>query len=210
MRRLISSTFLSLDGVMQAPGGEGEDPSGGFDLEGWSVTYWDERMGEIMGAAMSQPFDLLLGRRTYDIFAAHWPRVSEAEGGGPINRATKYVVSTGLRQEATDWPTTVVLESTDVGAAIRELKAGEGPEIQVHGSANLLQTLSGAGLIDEYRVWTFPVVLGKGKRLFEAGVPSAGLQLTSHEVSTTGVTIATYQPVGAVPIGTFGLDGPVE
>ncbi|HEV2527074.1 MAG TPA: dihydrofolate reductase family protein [Thermomicrobiales bacterium] len=210
MRRLISSTFLSLDGVMQAPGGKGEDPDGGFDLEGWSVTYWDERMGEIMGAAMAEPFDLLLGRRTYDIFAAHWPRVSEEEGGGPINRATKYVVSRSLRQEDTDWATTVVLGGSDAVVAIRELKAGEGPEIQVHGSANLLQTLNSAGLIDEYRIWTFPVVLGKGKRLFELGVTPAGLQLASHEVSTTGVTIATFTPAGPVPMGTFALDADAD
>lgn len=210
MRRLATNTFVSLDGVMQAPGGEGEDPSNGFDLEGWSVTYWDQRMGEVMDGVMTEPFDLLLGRRTFDIFAAHWPRVSDEDGGGPLNRATKYVVSRTPGTVPTDWATTVPLGGADAVAAIRDLKAGDGPEIQVHGSADLLQTLIAHGLVDEYRVWTFPVLLGRGKRLWGEGTVPAGLELVGSETFSTGVTMATYRPAGAVPIGTFRLpDEPV-
>ena len=203
MRRLTVNTFLSLDGIMQAPGGAGEDPSGGFDLEGWSVTYWDETMGEVIGAAMTPPFDLLLGRKTYEIFAAHWPLVPESEGGGPINAATKYVVSTTLKDLS--WGPSELI-GDDAVTAIRQLKEGDGPDIQVHGSSDLLQTLIGAGLIDEYRVWTFPVLLGKGKRLFGDGTIPAGLRLTGVTTATTGVIIATYAPAGDVPIGTFALE----
>jgi dihydrofolate reductase len=206
MRKLIVSTFLSLDGVMQAPGGPGEDPSGDFDQEGWSVNYWDERMGQIMIEFMGgAPFDLLLGRKTYEIFAAHWPRASEEEGSGPLNRATKYVVSTTLASAG--WPPSVLIKE-DVVEQIARLKQGDGPELQVQGSSRLIQTLIAHDLIDEYRLMVFPLLLGKGKRLFGDGVIPAGLRLVDTKTSTTGVIIATYERAGGIEHGTFALDQP--
>lgn len=206
MRKLIVSTFLSLDGVMQAPGGDGEDDSGGFDQGGWSVNYWDERMGEIQTDFMgSRGFDLLIGRKTYEIFAAFWPHASEEEGAGPLNRATKYVVSTTLA--SADWDPSVLI-GQDVVARINRLKGEDGPELQVHGSSQLIQTLIKHNLVDEYRLWTFPVLLGKGKRLFGDGVIPAGLRLVDTKMSTTGVIIATYERAGAINHGTFAHDQP--
>jgi dihydrofolate reductase len=202
MRRLIASTFLTLDGVMQAPGGPGEDDDGAFACGGWSVNYWDQRMGEIMGAAMSVPFDLVLGRRTYDIFAAHWPHADEAEAK-PLNDATKYVASRG--RPALGWENSVLLDE-DAAAGISALKQQEGPELQVHGSGNLLQTLIRNDLVDEYRLWIFPVVVGSGKRLFAEGAIASGLTLVSSTVSTTGVFIGTYQPAGELVTGSFALE----
>lgn len=203
MRRLVVNTFVSLDGVMQAPGGPGEDDSGGFALGGWSVTYWDDRMGEVMGEVMSAPFDLVLGRRTYDIFAAHWPRVSDEEGGKPLNDATKYVASRG-RPELT-WATSFLIEG-DVVAGITALKNEDGPELQVHGSSDLLRTLVRNRLVDSYRVWVFPVVLGSGKRLFADDATPTGLTLVGSVVSTTGVVISTYEAGGEIEIGSFELE----
>src|SRR5688572_28990829 len=164
MRKLFVTTFLTLDGVMQAPGGPGEDEDGGFELGGWSVNYWDELMGEVMGETMGKPFDLLLGRKTYEIFAAHWPHASEADGAKPLNDATKYVASRTLRGPL-EWQNSVLLEG-DVAEAVAALKQDDGPEIQVHGSANLLQTLLRHQLVDEFQILTFPVVVGSGKKLF--------------------------------------------
>jgi dihydrofolate reductase len=200
MRELIVSTFLSIDGVMQAPGGPGEDDTGGFAHGGWSVNYWDDRMGEVMDAALGEPFDLLLGRRTYEIFAAYWPNVPEEEGGKPLNDATKYVASRG--RPDLSWKESVLLEG-DAADAVAELKRGEGPELQVHGSANLIQTLIRNSLVDEYRLWLFPLVLGAGKRLFADGTIPAGLELVDSTVSTTGVIIGTYRPAGEIETGTF-------
>jgi dihydrofolate reductase len=206
MRKIIVSTFLSLDGVMQAPGGPGEDPSGGFTLEGWSVNYWDEMMGQVMGEAMSKPFDLLLGRKTYEIFAAHWPHAPEEEAA-PLNNAHKYVVSTTL--ERADWQHSTIIRS-DVVDQIRRLKEDDGPEIQVHGSSGLIQTLLAHDLVDELRIWTFPVVLGHGKRLFGSGAMPTGLRLVDAKTSTTGVTIAAYERAGAITTGTFALEQPSD
>jgi dihydrofolate reductase len=203
MRELIVSTFLSLDGVMQAPGGPGEDDTGGFAHGGWSVNYWDDRMGEVMDAAFGEPFDLLLGRRTYEIFAAYWPNVSEEEGGKPLNDATKYVASRG--RPDLSWKESVLLEG-DAADAVADLKRGEGPELQVHGSANLIQTLIRNSLVDEYRLWLFPLVLGAGKRLFADGTIPAGLELVESTVSTTGVIIGTYRPAGEIETGTFARE----
>jgi dihydrofolate reductase len=200
MRELIVSTFLSIDGVMQAPGGPGEDDTGGFAYGGWSVNYWDDRMGEVMDAAFGEPFDLLLGRRTYEIFAAYWPNVPEEEGGKPLNDATKYVASRG--RPDLSWKESLLLEG-DAADAVAELKHGEGPELQVHGSANLIQTLIRNSLVDEYRLWLFPLVLGAGKRLFADGTIPAGLELVDSTVSTTGVIIGTYRPAGEIETGTF-------
>jgi dihydrofolate reductase len=200
MRKIIVNTFLSLDGVMQAPGGAGEDPSGGFDLEGWSVNYWDEAMGQRMGELMGSPFDLLIGRKTYQIFAAHWPQASEEEAAGPLNRATKYVVTNTL--ERADWGPSQIIRG-DAVAQIQRLKQGDGPELQVHGSSNLLQTLIKHSLVDQFNVMIFPVVLGHGKRLFGDGAIPAGLRQTSSRTASTGVIMATYEPAGAIQVGTF-------
>ena len=200
MRRLIVSTFLTLDGVMQAPGGPGEDDSGGFAQGGWSVNYWDEQMGEVMGKAMSTPFDLVLGRRTYDIFAGFWPNAPEEAGGKPLNDATKYVASRS--RPALEWSNSVLIEG-DAAEGIAALKQGDGPELQVHGSGNLIQTLLRHDLVDEYRLWVFPVVIGSGKRLFSDGTVPAGLKLVGSTVSSTGVVIGTYEPAGEIVTGSF-------
>ena len=207
MRKILVNTFLSLDGVMQAPGGPGEDPSGGFELEGWSVNYWDAFMGQRMDETMGKPFDLLLGRKTYEIFAAYWPRATAEQGGVPLNKATKYVVTTTL--ERADWQPSHLITG-DVVSQLRRLKAQDGPELQVHGSANLLQTLIKHELVDQYRLWIFPVLLGRGKRLFGDGVIPAGLRLVDSTTSTTGVIIATYEPAGAITTGSFALEPPTE
>lgn len=203
MRKLIVSTFLTLDGVMQAPGGPREDGSDGFTHGGWSVNYWDEQMGQVMSESMSAPFDLVLGRRTYDIFAAHWPRAIDDPAAKPLNDATKYVASRS--QPALEWINSVLIEG-DVAVGIAAIKAEEGPDLQVHGSANLIQTLLQHGLIDEYRLWIFPVVLGSGKRLFADGAVPVGLKLVDSTVSTTGVVIVTYQPASEIVTGSFELE----
>jgi len=203
MRELIVSTFLTLDGVMQAPGGPEEDESGGFAYGGWSVHYWDELMGQVMTEAMSIPFDLVLGRRTYDIFAAYWPHAPEEAGAKPLNEATKYVVSRS--RPTLEWGPSVLIEG---GAAegIAALKKEDGPELQVHGSGNLIQTLMRHNLIDQYRLWVFPLVIGSGKRLFADGTIPSGLKLLDSKVSTTGVVIGTYEPAGEIVTGSFAPD----
>src|SRR5271154_952608 len=163
MRKLIVNTFLTLDGVMQGPGGPGEDDSGGFGYGGWSVNYWDEQMDQVMGAAMSTPFALVLGRKTYDIFAAYWPDAPDEAGGKLLNEATKYVAS--RRRPALEWGNSVLIEG-DAAEGVAALKGEDGPELQVHGSGNLLQTLLRYNLVDQYRLWIFPVMIGSGKRLF--------------------------------------------
>jgi dihydrofolate reductase len=203
MRELIVNTFLTLDGVMQAPGGPGEDDSGGFAFGGWSVSYWDERMGQVMGEAMSTGFDLVLGRRTYDIFAAYWPHASDEAGGKPLNDATKYVASRSHR--ALEWGPSVLIEG-DAAEGIAALKKDDGPELQVHGSGNLIQTLLRHDLVDRYRLWVFPLVIGSGKRLFSDGTIPSGLKLVDSQVSTTGVVIGTYEPAGEIVTGSFALD----
>ena len=200
MRKLIVSTFLTLDGVMQAPGGPGEDDSGGFAYGGWSVSYWDDMMGQVMGEAMSVPFGIVLGRKTYDIFAAYWPTAPEEAGGKPLNEATKYVASRS--RPALEWRNSVLIEG-DAAEGIAALKKEDGPELQVHGSGNLIQTLLRRGLVDQYRLWVFPLVIGSGKRLFSDGTIPAGLKLTDSKVSTTGVVIGTYEPAGEIVTGSF-------
>ena len=203
MRKLIVSTFLTLDGVMQAPGGPEEDDSGGFAHGGWSVNYWDDRMGEVMGAAMSVPFDLVRGRKTDDIFAAYWPHASEEQGAKPLNDATKHVASRS--RPTLEWRNSVLIEG-DAAEGIAALKEQDGPELQVHGSGNLVQTLLRHGLVDEYRLWFFPVVIGSGKRLFADGTVPAALRLVDSQVSTTGVVMGRYEPAGEIVTGSFALD----
>ena len=204
MRKLIVGTFLTLDGVMQAPGGPGEDEEGGFEFGGWSVNYWDDKMGQIMGDWMSQPFDLLLGRKTYEIFAAHWPHATDDPGAKPLNDATKYVASRG--QPTLTWSNSVLIPEADAADGVARLKQEDGPELQVHGSANLIQTLIRNDLVDEYRLWIFPVVIGSGKRLFAEGAIPRSLRLIKSETSTTGVVIGTYEPAGELVTGTFALE----
>ena len=203
MRKLIVSTFLTLDGVMQAPGGPGEDDSGGFAHGGWSVNYWDDRMGRFMDEAMSVPFDLVLGRKTYDIFAAHGPHASDEAGAKPLNDATKYVASRG--RPTLEWSNSVLIEG-DAAEGIAALKKEDGRELQVHGSANLIQTLLSHNLVDQLRLWVFPLVIGSGKRLFSEGTIPSGLKLVYNKVSTTGVVIGTYEPAGEIVTGSFALD----
>jgi dihydrofolate reductase len=203
MRLLTVQTFLTLDGVMQAPGGPGEDDSGGFAHGGWSVNYWDEQMGQVMDEALSAPFALVLGRRTYDIMAGHWPHAPEEAGARPMNEATKYVASRG--QPRLEWSNSVLI-GPDVADRLAALKQQDGPELQVHGSGNLIQTLLRHHLVDRFRLWIFPVVIGSGKRLFAEGTVPSGLRLVDSTVSATGVMMATYEPAGGIVTGSFALD----
>ena len=203
MRKLAVSTFLTLDGVMQAPGGPEEDPAGGFTHGGWSVNYWDDAMGQAMGEAMGRPFDLLLGRKTYEIFAAHWPHATDEPGADVLNNARKYVASKTL--DSVDWQNSTLLEG-DAADAVARLKEEDGPEIQVHGSGDLIQTLLEHDLVDEFRLMVFPVVLGAGKRLFAEGTIPRGLKLLDSKTSSTGVVIATYERGGDVEYGSFALE----
>jgi dihydrofolate reductase len=207
MRKLVVNTFLTLDGVMQAPGGPEEDPTGGFTHGGWSVNYWDDLMGQVMDEAMRRPFGLLLGRKTYEIFAAHWPHAADEPFADVLNSATKYVASRTLA--AVEWQNSILLEG-DAAEAIGRLKDEDGPELQVHGSGNLIQTLLEHDLVDVYRLWIFPVVLGTGKRLFADGAIPCGLKLVDSKTSTTGVLIATYERGGEVEYGSFALEEPTE
>ena len=198
MRKIIVLTFISLDGVMQAPGGPEEDTSGGFAYGGWTFPYFDEFGGNEMGKQMGKPFDLLLGRKTFEIFAGYWPEHND-EIGKPINDATKYVMSKTLTTH--NWQKTVFLETVD---DIKKLKEGDGPDLQVHGSGNLIQTLLKNDLVDEMWLKTFPVTLGKGKKLFAEGVIPAAWELTESKVSPTGVIFANYKRAGEIKTGTLG------
>lgn len=213
MRKIITTTFVTLDGIMQAPGGPEEDPAGGFKWGGWSVNYWDDVMVKTMDEFIGRPFALLLGKRTYDIFAAHWPYMEhdpntlEAMAANQLNNAVKYVVS--HKPEKLEWQNSILITG-DAVEEIKKLKAEDGPEIQVHGSGNLIQTLLKHNLIDEMVIWTFPVVIGQGKRLFGDGTFPSGLKLKDSKVSTTGVIIATYEPAGDIPLGTVEVAPPSE
>ena len=203
MRELIVNAHLTLDGVMQAPGAPVEDPSGGFEHGGWSVGYWDE---ELETGWMANPFDLVLGRRTYEIFAAHWP-YSDDPAAELLNGATKHVASTTLTQ--LDWQNSHLIEG-DVPTGVRALKEQDGPELQVHGSANLIQTLLEHGLVDEFRLLIFPLVLGAGKRLFGGGTVPAGLELASARAVSSGVILATYRTGAEIRYGSFAAEPPSE
>lgn len=208
MRNLVVTTFLTVDGVMQAPGGAGEDPSGGFEYEGWLVPHADEDMGNQMVEWFSHAQDFLLGRTTYEIFYGHWPHVPTADDpDDPIayalNHKTKYVASRTLGH--VDWDTAQLIEG-DVVDGVRTLKEQDGGELQVHGSAGLIQTLLQHDLVDELRLIVFPVVVGEGKRLFGDGTVPGALRLVSSSTTSTGAIIASYQRAGDVQTGTFRLD----
>jgi dihydrofolate reductase len=204
MRTLILNTNVSLDGVMQAPGGPEEDPTGGFTLGGWGATYFDEEMMEQMATA--EPYELLLGRGTYEIFAAHWP-YAEGPIADRLNRIRKHVAST--TRDGLEWSNSTLITG-DVATYVADLKREDGPHIQVHGSPGLIQTLLAHDLVDEFRVWIFPLVLGGGKRLFGDGTIPAALRLMNSKVSRSGVTINTYERAGEVRPGSFEFDQPTE
>ncbi len=202
MRKIVVLTFISLDGVMQAPGGSDEDKAEGFQYGGWTFPYFDDESGKIMGKQISGPFDLLLGRKTYDIFAPYWPQQDEKANpvAGPFNKAKKYVVS--HQKIKLPWENSVLINKNVVGE-LKKLKRGKGPVLQVHGSSKLVQTLLSNDLVDELWLKTFPVILGKGKRLFDdAAVPHAW-ELTYFHITPSGVIFANYKRAGEVKTGSF-------
>jgi dihydrofolate reductase len=201
MRKIITTTFLSLDGVMQAPGAPDEDREGGFSHGGWSFGYWDDVMGGVMNSFMGLPFELLLGRRTYDIFAAYWPTATkDGTVAQPFNSTRKYVVSHNPKELS--WHNSTLVTG-DVVGEIRKLKQMDAPDLWVHGSAKLIQTLLANGMVDVMHLWIFPVTLGLGKRLFAEGTRPEGFKVVDAKVATTGVIIATYEPAGAIKAGSF-------
>jgi dihydrofolate reductase len=204
MRILAVNTFMSLDGVMQSPGGPDEDPTGGFTRGGWAVNYFDdEMMGEMAEAG---PYELLLGRGTYEIFAAHWP-YNEGPIADRLNSIRKHVASTTL--DRVEWNNSTLITG-DVAEHVATLKSPDGPEIQVHGSPGLIQTLLAHDLVDEFRLWIFPLVIGTGKRFFGDGAGAAALKLVDSKVSKTGVTVNTYERAGEIDPGSFEFDEPTE
>lgn len=204
MRRVTATTFVSLDGVMQAPGGPGEDDSGGFAHGGWTVPHFDDTVGAALGKMFSRPFALLLGRKTYDIFAAHWPRAEsgpDAALARTFNAATKYVATKSTAP--LQWQNSLPVH--DAAAVLPWLKQGDGPDLLIQGSGDLIQTLMADGLIDEFTLFVFPVVLGGGKRFFGRGAGGTAVELIESRTSSSGVTIGTYRPAGAVRTGSFAL-----
>jgi len=201
MRKINAAAFVTLDGVMQAPGAPQEDVSGNFEYGGWSFHYWDDMMNQVMGGSMGDDFDLLLGRRTFDIFASYWPA---ADPENPVtqkfNSIRKYVVSNGTPDLS--WKGSIQI-SGNVVEKIQELKKEEGPELLVNGSTELLQTLLANDLIDKLIIWTFPVSIGKGKRLFGDGTKPGSWKLADTKTSTTGVLVSTYEPAGELQTGSF-------
>lgn len=204
MRKLAAVCQMTLDGVMQAPGAPDEDRSGGFEIGGWVFGYLDDEAMRIIHAELAKPFDLVLGRKTYEIFAAYWPH-QDGPIADALNGARKYVASRTL--DEVEWENAELLQG-DVVEAIRRIKEDEGPDLITQGSTDLLQTLLAAGLIDEFRLWTFPVVAGSGKRLFGTGARPAGLRLLGAETTPSGVVAATYAPDGEIRKGTVAADTP--
>jgi len=196
MRKIIVITQLTLDGVMQAPGGPDEDPRSGFTHGGWAMPFLDDAVNRALNETVAGAFDLLLGRRTYDIFAGYWPHQGDNPVTKGFDKAVKYVVT--HRTEKLDWKTSRRIGG-DIVEEVRLLKASDGPELHIWGSHEVLQTLIAAGLVDEYRMWIAPVVLGTGKRLFENGVPPGALALVETKSTPKGVPLNTYRPAGPVP-----------
>src|SRR5262245_8104041 len=199
MRKVIVLSFVSMDGVMQAPGAPEEDPSGGFQFGGWTVPYFDDAVGEAMGEQMGKPFDLLLGRKTYDLFAAFWPKQSDPTAAS-LNEAHKYVASRA--RPKLDWGPATLL-SGDVASDVRRLKAEDGRELQVHGSGNFIQTLLKNDLADELWLKIFPVTLGVGKPLFGEGTSPAAFKVVKSTTSPSGVIVVNYERAGEVKTGSF-------
>jgi dihydrofolate reductase len=198
MRKIIVTEFVTPDGVVQAPGGPGEDTSGGFKYGGWTVPYFDDFSGQVMGEQMKQPFNLLLGRRTFEIFASYWPQ--HEDQWPDINDAVKYVVSNTLTKH--DWKNSIFIKG-DVVKEIKKLKTQDGPDLKVWGSGNLVQMLLKHDLVDELWLKIFPITLGMGKRLFTEGTIPAAFKLTDSKVSPSGVIIANYERAGEVETGSF-------
>ena len=209
MRKLVVLTFITIDGVMQAPGGPEEDPTGGFKHGGWVAGYFDDFLGKVMDGQMNKPFDLLLGRKTYEIFAAHWPYVKTDDDpvAAGINKAKKYVASKTLKK--LDWSNSELIKG-DVAKEVKKLKELDGPEIQVHGSGGLIQTLLKHDLVDELLLKIFPITLGRGKRLFAEGTIPVGFKLLESGTSPSGVIVAAYVRSGEVKTGSFALEDPTE
>lgn len=204
--KLVVGTFLTLDGVMQAPGGPEEDQDGGFDQGGWTVNYWDEQMGQVMDDQMSEGDALLLGRKTYEIFAGHWPNADTENDptAAKLNSIPKYVASRSLKN--VEWNNSTLLEG-DVAEAVLNLKKEYGGGvISVSGSQNLIQTLLEHDLVDEFWLWIFPVVVGDGKRLFGDGTIPAAFELTTAETASTGVQMLRYERAGKIDHGSFAVD----
>jgi dihydrofolate reductase len=204
MRNVLAAAFVSLDGVMQAPGGPEEDPTGGFQHGGWTFNYWDDAIGEVMGGIFSQPYELLLGRKTYEIFAAHWPHLKDDPFAEALNKAKKYVATSSTAP--LKWHNSVAIH--DVPSEVSRLKREDGPTLLTQGSSQLLQTLLKHDLIDRFQLLVYPLVLGKGKRLFGAGTIPTALKLIDSKTSPSGVTISTYERGGAIKSGSFGLEQP--
>ncbi len=198
MRKIIVLSFISLDGVMQAPGGPTEDTSGDFKYGGWTVPYFDDFSGTIMGEQMGKPFDLLLGRKTFEIFAAYWPKHEDNWPG--INTVKKYVASNTLIKH--EWNNSIFLGG-DVVEKLKKIKQEDGPDLQVHGSGNFIQTLLKHDLVDELWLKIFPVTLGPGKRLFAEGVTPAAFKLYETKISPSGVIFANYTRAGELKTGSF-------
>lgn len=208
MRKLIASTFLSLDGVMQAPGGPTEDPTGNFKLGGWMFTFLDPEVNLSAAGFDGKDRELVLGRKTYEIFEAYWPYQGEDNPiARTLNATKKHVASRTLK--SLQWNNSSVLDG-DIVSAITKLKNQPGQDLQIIGSGNLIQTLQAASLIDQYHIWTFPVVLGSGKRLFEDGAGQCALRLVDSEVSNAGVVMSTYVPAGDIQLGVIGEGEPSE
>ncbi|MCL4364593.1 dihydrofolate reductase family protein [Patescibacteria group bacterium] len=198
MRKLVVITFISLDGVMQAPGGPKEDTSGGFKYGGWTFPYFDEFSGKMMGEQMKQPFSLLLGRKTFEIFSSYWPQ--HEQGWPGVNEAEKYAVSKKLKKIT--WKNTTLINK-NVVEEIKKLKKKKGPDLQVYGSGDLVQTLLKHDLVDEFWLKIFPLILGKGKHLFGNGATPAAFELIGSKVSPSGVIFANYRRSGRIKTGSF-------
>jgi dihydrofolate reductase len=218
MRKIVAGAYISLDGVMQAPGAPEEDPTGGFKHGGWVAAYWDDVIGAAMDETFAAPFDLLLGRKTYDIFAAHWPYIETdpkksafdklvADVARTFNSAIKYVATRSPQTLA--WQNSELLGS-DIVTTLKELKTKSGPTLLIQGSSDLIQTLLKHDLIDEFRLVIFPIVLGKGKRLFGEGTLPAAFRLVKSRASPNGAFIATYERAGDVETGSFAMEKPTE
>lgn len=199
MRKIIVVTFLTMDGILQAPGGPQEDPTNGFEWGGWQFGYPDELTDLALGKLFSTPFDLLLGRRTYEIFASYWP-YQDDEIAKRFNQINKYVVATTPIDST--WKNTVLI-NRDVVNELRKLKAQNGPALLVHGSSLLVQTMLANHLVDELHTWTYPITLGKGKKLFAEGIAAQEWKLMEAQVSKTGIIVASYEPHGKVKTGSF-------